>query len=313
MTSSVDVERAAAEQFGRYLSSLAHLSSNKAIRTHLYESTHKAFEDDTAKVFAKLRSRVQSGEPCSLIRLGDGEGNLLFWGRYRESMPELAKQGLRRMWWFMQGRTPLPDVETTQYLFDRLVEASEDADFLGVYQPGQILDAVTTEKHKVAARSGIIEVHNWATKASLSPEQTLMWCFFHSKAIDLFGRLVEDAGNLSIISCYPELLKRAHFEFGVSRGVAHIIPPQAVNIDATPEASHYPERFEEISNRFEGADLCGQLFFVGAGVPGKHYCKAIKDAGGIAIDVGSAMDVWMGIGVRPYHHENSYTDRHALK
>jgi hypothetical protein len=41
------------------------------------------------------------------------------------------------------------------------------------------------------------------------------------------------------------------------------------------------------------------LHLVGAGMPGKVYCHIIRSAGGIALDIGSTMDVLAGVRSRP--------------
>ena len=44
----------------------------------------------------------------------------------------------------------------------------------------------------------------------------------------------------------------------------------------------------------------GEVFLVGAGFLGKIYCQTIKNLGGIALDIGSAADYWMGYQTRPF-------------
>jgi hypothetical protein len=63
---------------------------------------------------------------------------------------------------------------------------------------------------------------------------------------------------------------------------------------------HFPDRFDEIDSSLAKLDLTGSLFFIGAGILGKAYCNRVKSQGGMAIDAGSMMDVWMGIGARQY-------------
>ncbi len=45
--------------------------------------------------------------------------------------------------------------------------------------------------------------------------------------------------------------------------------------------------------------LNGKLFLVAGGILGKFYCGRIKGSGGVAIDVGSLVDMWMGAETRP--------------
>lgn len=43
----------------------------------------------------------------------------------------------------------------------------------------------------------------------------------------------------------------------------------------------------------------GTIYVVAAGILSKGYCTAIKERGGIGIDVGSIADVWMNVKSRP--------------
>lgn len=43
----------------------------------------------------------------------------------------------------------------------------------------------------------------------------------------------------------------------------------------------------------------GDVFLIGAGIWGKAFCERVRARGGIAIDIGSAVDIWAGIHSRP--------------
>ena len=60
---------------------------------------------------------------------------------------------------------------------------------------------------------------------------------------------------------------------------------------------HFPNRFEDIQSKIEVAYL-GEVFLVAAGFLGKFYCQTIKERGGIALDIGSAADYWLGYQTR---------------
>ncbi|MDJ0554398.1 MAG: FkbM family methyltransferase [Microcoleaceae cyanobacterium MO_207.B10] len=67
------------------------------------------------------------------------------------------------------------------------------------------------------------------------------------------------------------------------------------------DSSHFPKRFKEIMKLISTSDeIQGRLFFVGAGVLGKIYCNAIKQNGGMAIDIGSILDAWAEVPTRGY-------------
>ena len=45
-------------------------------------------------------------------------------------------------------------------------------------------------------------------------------------------------------------------------------------------------------------DRAGRLWLVAAGMLGKVYCDVIRNAGGIAVDVGHTADMWAGVRSR---------------
>ena len=54
----------------------------------------------------------------------------------------------------------------------------------------------------------------------------------------------------------------------------------------------------------------GAIFLVAAGLLGKVYCARIHELGGIAIDIGSLADGWMGYGrdTRPGQFKGNEAD-----
>ena len=43
----------------------------------------------------------------------------------------------------------------------------------------------------------------------------------------------------------------------------------------------------------------GMLYLVGGGLYGKLYCQLIRSQGGVALDLGSLFDAWLGLPTRP--------------
>jgi len=61
------------------------------------------------------------------------------------------------------------------------------------------------------------------------------------------------------------------------------------------EELHYPVEFLKISDQIKDSAE-GKVVLVAAGYLGKHYCNVAKEAGGVAIDIGSIFDGWCGVG-----------------
>jgi hypothetical protein len=115
------------------------------------------------------------------------------------------------------------------------------------------------------------------------------------------GGILAESEYVSAVTCYLELLEVLEQKYGCRKGLLIKIPPQSANIKATPEEIHYPDRYQVIRESLAAMDLSGHTFLVGAGLLGKIYCAAIKRAGGIAIDIGSLIDVLVGKSARRWH------------
>lgn len=113
---------------------------------------------------------------------------------------------------------------------------------------------------------------------------------------DFLTRVLEATKTLTIIGCRD---LRAEFKALGFEDVAHIAVPEAARTrDKSVEVrKHYPDAFVDIVAQIRREQRSG-LFFVGAGFLGKTYCHEVRLAGGVAIDVGSVMDVWAGVASR---------------
>jgi hypothetical protein len=258
---------------------------------------------------------VEDSRPFSLLRIGEGEGNVLFWGNHSPDYPALSAWCLEMIWRKMFGRSHTTALGSR--LFYDMTAAIADADFLGIPRREEI-EAVLEHGHGHPAQGSpssaprpdlwrgwtgfIADWDRLAVGSTSAQAVTHRRC--HASITTHVVRLIQAAGNVSSITCYPGLMARLHRAAGVSDGEVIPIPPQAGNEGRAPEDAHFPVRFDEISDALAGKDLSGRLFFVAAGLLGKAYCRLIKCQGGMAIDVGSIVDVWEGRRVRPYHtHE----------
>lgn len=256
-----------------------------------------------------LLQDIRSGRALSLIRLGDGEGNTLFWRAHAGRYPALARLCMGRIWAVMFGGQA---ARASQWdaLGGHMANAVRNATYLGVPTPLQYTTALAEytrlrePRFDLRGQTGIVAVWDWLAShpgVGAADRSVVVNWHVHKSLLNFYGELVRAAGNVSVITCYPALLPALQQSCGVQDGEAWLIPPQAVNINGTPTARHFPTVFDRIMADIGSRKRQGQLVLVGAGLPGKAYCEAVRRAGGMAIDVGSLMDVWVGQGVRPYH------------
>lgn len=267
---------------------------------------HPAFYPDPSLLFSdalavakRIFHAATNGEPLSLIRLGDGEGNML---PYRDSLGSFRQRDMKKTcftWW---GGDAVPN----DALGCSLADSIAAADILGfpdieracraVFQaaPTSITDGARNTRGLIAA------IDHVATHAL--PRVMLTSCHIH-QALSFWGLwdlLLPRFGSVSLITCHPELAGILSRHHGLSVEDVLLIPPERKYADAFTHIDsnrHYPEGFERIRTRLS-SPLRGKVFLVSAGMLGKIYAMWIKQAGGIAIDIGSAADFWCGYQTR---------------
>lgn len=121
---------------------------------------------------------------------------------------------------------------------------------------------------------------------------------FHLTALKdrSFERIVGGEEYLTVISPH-DIREPLESQFGVKNARWFPIPGQAKFFRGLDERKHYPDVFMELRQQLN-IRVPGEIFLIGAGPLGKVYCHWVKTLGGIALDVGSILDVWAGHATR---------------
>lgn len=286
------------------LASLSEKSSTKAI---------------VEKSLQLLKEQINLFKPFSFIRIGDGEGAILARDVIGDSLPMLTNRNINvflDIWFHQELSTFCLELSQIQ---SGLNEALAEADAIGVPDD----EWITREWNNVSIR-GVSSIISCIEKAA-----EIQHACGHSKLVldaDIpsrmhLGGFIEDISRdrdfLGIITC-RNIADSLSCRLGVGRIDQYLVPSQhkytyiagpnlgslnKADPDRRTHSPHYPDIFtsiiESIIVPYEGA-----LFFVGAGILGKLYCKAIKDRGGAALDLGSLFDAWSGIYSRSYIQAN---------
>jgi hypothetical protein len=263
----------------------------------------------------RIRALLAAGRPASCLRLGDGEGNLLgacdsdFRNLQRLSAQKASEMHLGR---WLPGRV-LASLSRATF------EAVANADVVGVpcdlriqrlYQ--SIENRRPGRKFDIRGACGTINALRYAHKAlSIAPaDRVITNCWFHRDLLTYYKEILQGTPRLGLIACYPELPDRLRAAFGVGDVTFIPIPNQISNTGRRPWAPHYPVVFDRVMQSLAGIEE-GQIVLVAAGILGKIYCNRVKECGGIALDIGSVADVWMGRRVRR-HHDAAYLEKWKL-
>lgn len=265
----------------------------------------------------KLRKRGS----LSLIRLGDGEGLLL---SISGQSPELDRKYLEKH----LGPRGI-DLEDLLHLRNRLIQSIKSADIIGIRD--DIIDVVFNPEHFLLTHVGFLREFRKSFKLrevekSLELHGTRRIAFLHKNLGDLnlnndthfcsawlhydlhtsgaIFRILRQQERIGLISCrlnLPGLLKEL---FGVSVRF-HEIPDRFCDISQNQIPPDYIGRLENVLNQ-QLVEFSGMLYLVGGGLYGKLYCQLIELQGGIALDLGSLFDAWLGIPTRPAIYQSMF-------
>lgn len=263
---------------------------------------------DALEVASGIVHAADEKRPFSLIRLGDGEGNLLPYRPEFETFHLSDSLETQFTWWGEDAPAP-GEAETLQTL---LLQALRSADIVGIpdldrvcrtmlnyplhtaHDGSRNADGGRNARGLLASIDATIGVNGGAAMVTS--------CHVH-QALSFWGLwdvLLPRLGRLSAITCHPDLSRVLAEEHGVDIERVHLVPPErkyARAFGGTRDGRHYPDVFEEL--RVELSEVrSGDVYLVAAGMLGKIYCTWIKQAGGVAIDIGSAADFWCGYQTR---------------
>lgn len=225
----------------------------------------------TAVVDAALTAAEQ-GTGYSCVRLGDGEGLAL--AGERANIGGALGADENGDW---NELAPADYAEFRRWLGSSL----RNADFVGV---PDIVQCVEGPDGCVDVVLGCID-HDVPADHVVAGGWDIAWALEVSGAVD---RLLE--------RCTGMIGPVDPTGFGYRRPAREIewlsIPGELHMYGRRPslEESHWARSTQVLAHEFRP----GQLWLVGAGMLGKIYCSAIKEAGAVAVDVGSLMDLWSG-------------------
>lgn len=266
------------------------------------------------QAFLKIREAVKARTPFSFIRIGDGEGVLL-------SLSERS--------WIQDIEYLSSHFGSTEVTFgdllrlrDSLRQVLNDANLLGIredilscrLEPELVFGSSESLEREVKARFALRHVDRHLPTAGCrrlaltnlalaelnpSPNSSFTSAWAHWDFLlsgDLY-RLLRTQRVIGLITCHGSVAALIETLFPL-RVVQYQVPDMFASAEAKIPGAHFPQRFERLRSELH-VDRPGMVFLVGAGICGKVYCHWIKERGGIALDMGSVLDTWIGIASRP--------------
>jgi tetratricopeptide (TPR) repeat protein len=267
---------------------------------------------DCPTLMQAVSDALDRREPMSMIRLGDGEGIYLQISLADEAefsnLYERGRAEFHRIWY--SGTDLLADPDFINEIY-RVQAAYRNADCLSLLNIAGIRN-----EYRIGSPRGIPAMNNLTRflrnmRQGSQSAKTLCVANINRDMLltgDL-AKLIQGRAFVGLVSCYDDLPSHLTRRFGV--GSSELIKTYGEHVArlSMHEAGHggqpgrrFLESHLEICGRFT-AVRAGALYLVAAGIFGKIYCDLIKQQGGIALDIGSVADIWMGVGTRTFSAE----------
>lgn len=263
-----------------------------------YEDPNHAY-----KIAKILKDKIDNKIPTSFIRLGDGEGNYLQYPEHSRKIQSKDQEDIQLIWWH---GLPILDKETNLNFTINLKDAIINSDIIGIIPDRRLFRTLgkvsVLVNNNTRGIRGILGVMDLVLSDKLDSKiLTSSHCHFDLETWDLYNYILSDLDKISIITCHPSLKEYITERFGIKEVDILTIPSEKKYSPLfgykKNETTHYPIRYQEILQKITNCQK-GNVFLVAAGFLGKMYCSKIKDAGGIAIDIGSIVDNWLSFKTR---------------
>lgn len=255
----------------------------------------------SADIVVPIKQALLTGKPLSVVRIGDGEANIISFGAYPDT-PSLNRYAVERIV-AIQHDTFKVDPLWMIVLQELMMGALIQADVVGVIglwnagrpNPENFDQLLFKDPRGVSGHWRAIDFMLRLAEKGVLKNKTLA-------SAHLYFSLLENLHE--ILSCTKKV-----FLFTNRDGVVEILKQRHEDISfeyirvgsrAEKSSCDRPDFLASIYSLLP-ADMSGTLSLIGAGPWAEIYCAWIKQRGGVAVDMGSGFDLLAGQSTRPIH------------
>ena len=262
---------------------------------------------DVDQFLALIKVSLRFGEGFAFFRLDDGEGSNLPWSssvkRSCNAVLEFNRDIFLGHWFGQNGIASALSYGWHNIQLD-LALAAQQVDLVGISSPDRFHQELAMNSIR-----GIPSILNTFLWTLLSEDQSsgpklLCTAQMHWElgiASDRFFDVIRMAQSVHVISSrksFVDLIKC----IVPAENVEFIeIPGERLRVaelgDISVESaisSHYPTRYEQVLDNINLSAKPGSLWLIGAGLLAKLYCMRVRENGGVALDLGSLVDLYAG-------------------
>jgi len=270
----------------------------------------------SSDVSARIAEALKSGTAYSVVRIGDGEANLLSFDRSPET-PHLDRYCVAALIESQQDSF-LPDHSSMLMLREMMISSIMQADVVGVLGlwrppkialgPRRFADALNRNLGSFTGHWRGVELMLQLASTSLPRSKTIASAHPYLGILQHLPLIIETARDVVLNTDSSKVLGALSTRFPDVRFT--LIPVDGCRdpIVPFPDGPHFLAKIAEALPR----DLAGCCCLVGAGPWAEIYCTWIKQRGGVAIDIGSGFDLLAGRISRRIHQALGYVEENPF-
>ena len=254
-------------------------------------------------IVARMKRALEQKRPLSLVRVGNGEGNAISMVEEPASHPIFHGFNFE----FVSQNGMSIGVEQAVLFSTKVVDAIKSADIQGYRIQRVDEDALVRHclaKPALSPALGIIYARALFYRQLCDERTKGTWftnSWIHFDLMDRLDPLIDSARRVFVITGRHELEGKFRDRLG-SRLYRFARVPLQGYVPQSLSDSHFGQ-FEEVRSLIRREDHSGTLALIGAGLFGKIYCQDAKESGAVAVDMGSAFDLFAGVASRPIHRQ----------
>lgn len=296
-----DIDTLEISLFKELVSNNISLLSTEYIKSIYNKNTLKSITDPFHKdIINFIIQRLKNNIPTSVIRLGDGEMNLLAYSNYPE-LPNLSRFAALSS--IAEQKHTFEPSKTWLTVFEHMMmSAVLEADMIGIlgfWRPhikaNNFIQEITHNPRGYWGQwiglDHILSLH----AQLLFKTKIVTSAHLYFSVLKYIDRLLNQVQNVYLITNKKKVLPYLQQKFP-KNNFKLIFEPISVKNNLNNE----PYFLSEIDKQFP-KNMNNSLTLVGAGLWAEFYCTWVKRRGGIAVDIGSGFDLLVGHSVRPIH------------
>ncbi len=276
--------------------------------TKYYKKTSKKIIPDpfSKNISNLIINYIQKNKPMSVIRMGDGEMNLLTYTQYPQ-LPELSFQTAvesvrKRQHSFVVNKSWL-------FIFEQMMNtAINEADILGVlgfWRPNELNaeQFIPTISKNIRGRWGQwtgLDYINKLSQQNIFANKVLASAHLYFSVIQNLKTIYKQEKKIYLITNQYQVIEKLSAQYPENQ-FSLIREP----ISKRPLSNVEPDFLYNVMSKLP-KDMSGSLTLIGAGPWSEFYCTWIKRRAGVAVDIGSGFDLLLGKQLRPVHEKINF-------